>query len=104
MSIDEGRLDWVGVWTEVAARLSSHRASGRGHLLTEHTLRWETMAVLEARGIRPGRLVLEYRAPELLGGSLDLVVDPPAGAVIEFKGIAQVMLKGCSACTLATPR
>lgn len=43
------------------------------------------MAVLEERGVRPGRLVVEYRAPQLLGGSLDLVIDPPAGTVVEFK-------------------
>jgi hypothetical protein len=84
---DEERfpVDWSAVWSAVAARFTSHRVAGRGHLLSEHTLRWETMMVLEECGVRPGRLVVEHRAPELGGGSLDLVIDPPAGTVIEFK-------------------
>jgi hypothetical protein len=78
-------LDWSILWLQVAARFSTHLVAGRQHLLNEHTLRAETIAVLEMNGVRPGRLAVEFRAPELLGGSLDLVVDPPAGTVIEFK-------------------
>lgn len=82
---DAAVIDWPGVWAAVAAQVAAHRAAGRGHLLTEDTVRLETVLVLEQFGVAPGRLAAEVLAPELAGGKLDLVVDPPGGAVIELK-------------------
>lgn len=82
---DAAVIDWPGVWAAVAARVAAHRAAGRGHLLTEDTVRLETVSVLEQFGVAPGRLAAEVLAPELAGGKLDLVVDPPGGAVVELK-------------------
>ncbi len=45
----------------------------------------ETVLALEAADVLPGRLAVEYRAPELSGGKLDLVLDPPSGCVVELK-------------------
>jgi hypothetical protein len=73
------------IWLDVAARLRAHREAGRGHLLTEDVVRLETVLSLQHHGVSPDRLVAEYHAPDLAGGKIDLVVDPPAGCVIEFK-------------------
>lgn len=78
-------IDWPATWRAVAARLGAHGAAGRGHLLTEDTVRFETVLELGARGVEAGRLAAEVLVPVLAGGKLDLVVDPPAGTVIEFK-------------------
>jgi len=45
----------------------------------------DTILTLGQYGVSPARLVVEYPAAELLGGKLDLVIDPPDGTVIEFK-------------------
>lgn len=82
---DAAVIDWPGVWAAVAARVAAHRAAGRGHLLTEDTVRLETVLVLEQFGVAPGRLAAEVPAPELAGGKLDLAVDFPGGAVVELK-------------------
>lgn len=78
-------VDWVAVWRDVADRVADHRAVGRGHLLTEDTVRHETVLALDAAGVAPARLAAEVFVPQLPGGKLDLVVDPPDGAVIELK-------------------
>jgi hypothetical protein len=53
--------------------------------LTEDTLRFETVLALAESGVPASRLAVEVRAPQLAGGKLDLVVDPPGGTIIEFK-------------------
>lgn len=78
-------IAWVEVWSDVASRLRTHRVAGRRHLLTEDTVRMETVHALDAVGVAADRLTAEYLAPELSGGKLDLVVDPPGGVVIELK-------------------
>jgi hypothetical protein len=45
----------------------------------------ETVLALEAAGVPASRVAMEVFAPELAGGKLDLVVDPPAEVVIELK-------------------
>jgi hypothetical protein len=45
----------------------------------------ETILALDAAGVPADRLAVEYLAPSLRGGKLDLVVDPPNGDVIELK-------------------
>lgn len=80
MSVLPGRL-----WGDVAARLATHVSAGRLHLLTEDTVRMETVLSLDEAGVPGSRLAAEVRAPELAGGKLDLVVDPPSGLVVEFK-------------------
>jgi hypothetical protein len=78
-------LPWAQVWSNVANRLRLHREAGRGHLLTEDAVRLETILVLCEFGAAPGQMVNEYLAPELAGGKIDLVFDPPRGTLIEFK-------------------
>ena len=78
-------LNWPALWAQVGDRLAAHRAAGRTHLLTEDTLRHETVLALEGAGVTPNRLAVEVPAPALGGGKLDLVVDPPGAAVIELK-------------------
>jgi len=78
-------VDWPDIWREVASRLASHRAAGRGHLLTEDVVRMETVLALAGADVHAGRLAMEHLAPELEGGKLDLVIDPPHGVVIELK-------------------
>ncbi len=78
-------IPWLSVWQDVAARVRAHRAAGRGHLVTEDVVRMETVLALDAVGVRGERLVIEYLAPQLQGGKLDLVLDPPEGAVVELK-------------------
>ncbi|MDP9434149.1 MAG: hypothetical protein M3P93_02725, partial [Actinomycetota bacterium] len=78
-------IPWLMVWRDVAARVRAHRAAGRGHLVTEDVVRMETVLALDAVGVHGDRLAVEYPAPQLQGGKLDLVLDPPEGAVVELK-------------------
>jgi hypothetical protein len=77
--------DWPALWQDVAARVAAHRAAGRGHLITEDTVRLETVLALEQAGVGPERLAIEVPTPVLVKGKLDLVVDPPDGVVVELK-------------------
>jgi hypothetical protein len=54
--------------------------AGRGHLLTEDTVRLETVLALGDAGVEPGRLKIEVLTPVLLKGKLDLVLDPLVGS------------------------
>src|SRR4051794_11253888 len=78
-------IAWPDVWADLAARMAAHRRAGRGHLLTEDTVRLETVRALAEFGVLPERLAAEVLVPVLAGGKLDLVVDPPNGTVIELK-------------------
>lgn len=78
-------VQWREVWSAVALRMAAHRAQGRSHLLTEDVLRFETVLALAEAGVAAERLRAEVLDPSLAGGKLDLVVDPPRRAVIEFK-------------------
>lgn len=84
MSVDQA-LPWPDIWREVACRLGDHFAAGRGHLLTEDVVRMGTVLALASADVRPGRVVVEHPAPELAGGKLDLVIDPPGGVIVELK-------------------
>src|SRR4051794_34006899 len=85
MTISNSATDWAVIWTDVAGRIAAHREAGRGHLLTEDTVRLETILSLGEHGIGPDRLAAEVLVPVLAGGKLDLAVDPPDGTVIELK-------------------
>jgi hypothetical protein len=76
---------WDEVWRAVAERIRQHRVLGRQHLLTEDSVRMEIILALEAAGVVASRVMVEYLAPSLKGGKVDLVVDPPNGDVIELK-------------------
>lgn len=78
-------VEWVPLWEQVAARLSSHWTAGRGHLLTEDTLRLCLVEALGEHGVGPERLAAEVYAAGLGAGKLDLTVDGPTGTVIELK-------------------
>lgn len=92
-------VDWDAVWRAVAAEMGQHSARGRGHLVTEDTLRFTTIQELQLQGISPDRLRIEYRVSEP-PASLDLVIDDPPSVVIEFKfprdatGMADTMTVG----------
>lgn len=78
-------VDWVALWRDVAGRVAAHRVAGRDHLLTEDTVRLETVLALGEAGVEPGRLKIEVLTPVLVKGKLDLVLDPPDGVVVELK-------------------
>lgn len=77
-------LDWPAVWAQVAAALQRHLHDGRGHLLTEDTVRFATVLALEDHGVDPQRLRLEHREPSV-GGAVDLVIDVPPTVAVELK-------------------
>lgn len=72
------------VWEAVARRLEEHHIAGRGHLLTEDVLRFATVIELQKRGVEAGRMRPEHPVPAV-AGKLDLVIDDPPTAGIEFK-------------------
>jgi hypothetical protein len=72
------------VWEEVAQTLTRHRRAGLWHLTTEDVLRWATIERLVANGVEPARLRSEWIIPGQRG-KVDLVVDDPPTAAIEFK-------------------
>jgi hypothetical protein len=72
------------LWSVVSQRLTEHLDAGRGHLLTEDVMRFATVLELEQRGIAADRMRPEYPVPAV-GGKIDLVIDDPPTAAIEFK-------------------
>lgn len=78
-------LDWPRVWQTTVARLTQHLDAGRGHLLTEDTLRLCLIEALDQHGITADRLSAEVLTPLLPGAKLDLAIDGPSGTVIELK-------------------
>jgi hypothetical protein len=47
--------DWRQLWHDVGARLATERAAGRGHLMTEDVVRYQTVLALEHFGVAPAR-------------------------------------------------
>lgn len=84
---DETRQDsWPAVWHDVARQLRVHRLAGRGHLLTEDTVRLAAILALESVGIAPKDIRVEVFDPVLRGGKVDLVVQGlDERTVIELK-------------------
>lgn len=82
-SVGTGPNDFAPLWAEVANRMRAHLVAGRAHLLTEDTLRFTTIAVLEDMGVVPERLAIEHLLPDR--GKIDLVIDTPPSVAIEFK-------------------
>lgn len=80
---DQALID-SALWSVVSQRLTEHLEAGRGHLLTEDVMRFATVLELEKRGIEPTRMRPEFPVP-MVGGKIDLVVDDPPAAAIEFK-------------------
>lgn len=78
-------VGWVSVWAQVTSGLGRHFSAGRGHLLTEDTLRLCLIEALGEHGVDAARLAAEVYAPNLGPGKLDLTVDGPSGTVIELK-------------------
>jgi hypothetical protein len=72
------------IWGAVAQRLEEHHRAGRGHLLTEDVLRFASVIELQKRGIDAARMRPEHPVPAV-SGKLDLVIDDPPIAGIEFK-------------------
>lgn len=79
----EDPIDWRALWRALAVALEVHVRAGRRHLLTEDVVRFATVTVLAEHGIEADRLVAERTVPGV--GRVDLLVDPPRGAAIEFK-------------------
>ena len=63
--------------------LDVHVSAGRRHLLTEDVVRFATVTVLADQGVTADRLAAERTVPGV--GRIDLLVDPPGGAAVEFK-------------------
>lgn len=77
---------WPAVWHDVARQLRVHRQAGRGHLLTEDTVRLAAVFALESVGVAPKDIRVEVFDPALRGGKVDLVVQSPdERTVIELK-------------------
>lgn len=79
-------VNWAEIWTDVARQLRTHRAAGRGHVLTEDSVRLCTILSLQSGGVPPQALQIEVFDPVLKGGKVDLVVSDPVGrTVLELK-------------------
>jgi hypothetical protein len=76
--------DWTEVWKAVADEINTICQRGLAHVVTEDVLRHLTVLELQRGGVDGSRLRIEQRAP-VLQGSLDLVIDVPPTAVVEFK-------------------
>jgi hypothetical protein len=77
------RLDWDRLWAALAVALEVHVRAGRRHLLTEDVVRFATVTVLAENGVTADRLAAERTVAGV--GRVDLLVDPPTGAGVEFK-------------------
>jgi hypothetical protein len=78
-------VDWAGIWSRVAEQLTLDVEAGKRHWLTEDSLRRYTAnALVEFGGVAPDRVRFE-RHGLVQGGSVDLVVDTPLKAAVEFK-------------------
>lgn len=71
------------IWRALAAAIQVHIDAGRAHLLTEGTLRFALIMVLEDRGVTPDQMRLEVSEPHI--GMLDLAVGQPVHTVFELK-------------------
>ncbi len=78
-------VPWHEVWTAVAGELRRYRAAGLELLLTEDVVRFSSIRALVDAGVSPDRLRVEWAPPVLRGGKVDLVVDDPVAAAVEFK-------------------
>jgi hypothetical protein len=76
-------VDWTGVWASVAGELDEHRVAGLERLLTEDVVRFATVKALVSSGVAPERIRAEWRPQR--GVTVDLVVDDPVTAAVEFK-------------------
>lgn len=78
---------WRDIWTATARSISEHVHAGRGHLLTEETLRFATIRALEGAGVDAGQMWIEWPSPELGRGKLDLLAELDDGrrVAVEFK-------------------
>lgn len=77
-------VDVGGIWEPVAQRMAAHLDAGRGHLITEDTLRWATIEALSDSGISAQSIAVEHHIP-VTNGKLDLVVLEELPVAIEFK-------------------
>lgn len=79
-------VKWAEIWTDVARQLRAHRAAGRGHVLTEDSVRLCTILALQNASVSPQAVQIEVFDPVLKGGKVDLVVSDPMGrTVLELK-------------------
>lgn len=82
---DLTQVEWGNVWSNVSEAIEGHIVAEREHLLTEDVLRFTTALELQRAGISAKRILTEYRAPREIGGYIDLVIDDPPSAAVEFK-------------------
>jgi hypothetical protein len=74
---------WGWVWQQVADELDQHRVRSLERLLTEDVVRFATVRALVDAGVDPVRLRSEWRPAR--NQAIDLVVDDPVSAAVEFK-------------------
>lgn len=77
-------VDWPAVWSRVAVTLGGHLAAGRGHLLSDDTVRMSTVLALEAVGVAPSRLAMVVPGRGV-GERPALAVDGPDGSVVDLR-------------------
>lgn len=77
------QIDWNLVWAALGDALGAHHGAGRRHLLTEDVVRFATVVALTEQGVGAERLAMEQ--PIAGVGRVDLLLDQPDGAAIEFK-------------------
>lgn len=82
---DAGPIDWPNFWLSTADRLAFHWQVGRGHLLTEDSLRFSLVEALHDAGVGADRLAVEVLAPVMPKAKLDLTVDGVHGTIVELK-------------------
>jgi hypothetical protein len=78
-------LDWNGLFASVAAELRRYHDAGLQRLLTEDVVRFATVRALVGAGVAAADLRVEWAAPVLKGGHVDLVVGDPTTTAVEFK-------------------
>lgn len=78
-------LNWPAVFTAVADELRRYHDAGLHRLLTEDVVRFATVRALVDAGVPAADLRVEWAAPVLKGGHVDLVVGDPTTTAVEFK-------------------
>ncbi|WP_181310385.1 hypothetical protein [Nocardioides campestrisoli] len=83
-------VDWSQVWHLVATTVAGHLAAGRGHLVTQDTVRLAAVLALQALGVAPIRITLGWtagtgRPAEASEPLADLFLDGPGGTLVDVR-------------------
>ncbi len=86
-------VDWSLVWDRVATTVAGHLAAGRGHLVTQDTVRLAAVLALQALGVAPTRMSLGWTGGNGGPGGVaetteplaDLLLDGPGGTLVDVR-------------------